>query len=351
MAAVASAVSAFAAPADDKLVQAFSAVYAKLGVTLPAEAARDPHVLARLGELKGKPCDRKIVLELANALEKAGYRREAAEGLFNFVKACGGPDEALNRAVEIFLKLPDDAKALAAADELVRRAPKNSYAAYLRGTVHEVTGDSERALADYAGAIELYGKNKKSIPARLYLAMAGTYAKLGRFCEAATPIRIWVSLDPINRDTASTQTTITDYQERGNCVPPAEAQSERYPLRGHVVAVQAEVNGIRGNFILDTGASFVAVRSAFADRARIPLSPSNQVPMATANGYAKAILARADRVSVGKLATTNVPIVVLNSGATGFGPGVDGLLGMSFLSRFDVRMTGGFIEIATRRRH
>jgi len=33
-----------------------------------------------------------------------------------------------------------------------------------------------------------------------------------------------------------------------------------------------------------------------------------------------------------------------------YGAGVDGLLGMSFLWRFEVQMTDGFIEVRTRRR-
>jgi aspartyl protease family protein len=328
----------------------FAAAIAKLGVALPAEATGDPGVLMLLQELNRKPCDRKIVLDLGLSLEKAGYRREAAEALTNFVRACGGPDEALHRAAEIFLKLQDNDKAVAVADEIVRRSPKSSYAVYLRGTVRDAAGEGERALADFASAIELYGKNKKNIPAKLYVAMASAYAKLGRFCEAATPIRIWVSFDPTNRETADMQKTIADYQERGNCTPTTDAQAERYPMRGHTVMVQAEINGIRGNFILDTGASYVSVKIGFAERARITQNVLQQVMMNTANGQTRAVLARADRIAVGKLAATNVPVVVMTSGAPNFGANVDGLLGMSFLSRFDVRMSGGFVEIATRRR-
>jgi aspartyl protease family protein len=88
----------------------------------------------------------------------------------------------------------------------------------------------------------------------------------------------------------------------------------------------------------------------FAERARITQNVLQQVMMNTANGQARAVLARADRITVGKLAAINVPVVVMTSGAPNFGANVDGLLGMSFLSRFDVRMSGGFIEIATRRR-
>ena len=57
-----------------------------------------------------------------------------------------------------------------------------------------------------------------------------------------------------------------------------------------------------------------------------------------------------DKVQLGKLAAANVPIVVQKTDENSYGAGVDGLLGMSFLSRFEVQMTNGFVEVRTRRR-
>jgi hypothetical protein len=63
-------------------------------------------------------------------------------------------------------------------------------------------------------------------------------------------------------------------RRRSKPAPPARVSSrkESYPLPGqkNVVTVKAEINGVRGLFILDTGASHVALKSAFADRAKIP---------------------------------------------------------------------------------
>jgi hypothetical protein len=50
-------------------------------------------------------------------------------------------------------------------------------------------------------------------------------------------------------------------------------------------------------------------------------------------------------VAPGKLEALHVPGVV--QGLDGMD--VDGLLGMSFLSRFDVQMAGGILEIRTRK--
>jgi clan AA aspartic protease (TIGR02281 family) len=143
---------------------------------------------------------------------------------------------------------------------------------------------------------------------------------------------------------------IDDYEQRGNCNASKEFQKERYALPGprHVVTVKAEVNGVRGTFILDTGASYLTMRSSFAERAKIPLSGAGEITLATANGLVKAKLAKADKVSLGKLDAKNVPVAVQQVDAKSYGTGVDGLLGMTFLSRFEVQMARGFVEVRTR---
>jgi clan AA aspartic protease (TIGR02281 family) len=340
---------AWAGYLDENPDDVFAGVYERIGA-LPLTAARDPYVWLRLQELKREPCDQKSIGDLAIALDKLGYRREAADGLYRFVKDCGAPLFALNQSVNIYLKLTDYAKAVEVADEYVRRAPSDSNARYLRGVALDGTGDFRRALADYSDAIELYGSDKKGISSRVFLRMAGAYASLKQFCEATAPINMWMSLDPASRDTSRTQKIISDYEAQGNCAASKEFQKESYPLRGqkNVVTVRAEINGVRGLFVLDTGASYVSLKSSFADRAKIPQTDTTEVTLMTANGMAKAKLSKAEKVQLGKLEATNVPVVVQNVDEKSFGVGVDGLLGMSFLSRFEVQMAGGSIEIRTR---
>lgn len=334
---------------DENPEEVFSSVYERLGA-LPLRAARDPYVWLRLEELKREPCDQKSIGDLALALDKLGYRREAAGGLYNFVRNCGAPLSALNQSVDIYLKLTDYAKAVEVADEFVRRAPSDHNARYLRGVALQGAGDLPRALVDYSDAVELFGSEKKGISSRVFLRMAEVYAALDRFCEATAPINMWVSLDPASRDTSRTQKMISDYEAKGNCASSKEIQKESYPLRGQksVVTVKAEINGVRGLFVLDTGASYVTVKSSFADRAKIPQTEA-EITLLTANGQAKAKLSKADKVMLGKLEATNVPVAVQKVDEKSYGTGVDGLLGMSFLSRFEVQMAAGSIEVRTRR--
>ena len=330
----------------------FATVYERLGIALPVKIARDPQVWTTLDELKREACDQKSIGDLATLLEKLGYRREAAESQFNFVRACGAPVIALHRSINILLKLSDHVKAVEVADEFVRRAPTNHDAHYLRGVALEGVGDYRRALIDYANAIELFNTDKRKIGSSVFLRMANAYAKLGRFCEATTPVLNWIAIDPVARDISRTQKIIADYENEGNCAVGKTVQSEKYALRGqqHVVTVTAEINGVRGTFIIDTGASYVSVKSAFAERAKIPQSEASDITLLTANGSTKGSLTRADKVRLGKLEAQNVPVVVQKSDQKNFGGGVDGLLGMSFLSRFELQVAGGFIEIRSRRR-
>jgi clan AA aspartic protease (TIGR02281 family) len=334
---------------DENPDEVFASVYERIGA-LPVQAARDPYVWLRLEELKREPCDQKSISDLALMLDKLGYRRQAADGLYKFVMNCGAPLIALHRSIDIYLKLTDYPKAVEVADEFMRRAPTNHDAHYLRGVALEGTGDYRRALADYSDAIELYGRDKKTIASRVFLRMAGAYAALKQFCEATAPINLWVSLDPVSRDTSQTRKIIADYESQGNCIASTEFRKETFPLGGqrNVITVKAKINDVPGLFILDTGASYVSVKSAFASRAKIADTGISEITLMTANGQTKAKLSKADKVVLGKLEAINVPVAVQGGDDKGFGAGVDGLLGMSFLSRFEVQMAGGSIEIRTR---
>ena len=108
--------------------EVFADVYARLGISLNQRIVRDPQIWVLLEELKREACDQKSILDLATILDKRGYRREAADGLYNFVRHCGAPHSALHRSIDIFLKLTDFPKAVEVADEYVRRAPTSSVA-------------------------------------------------------------------------------------------------------------------------------------------------------------------------------------------------------------------------------
>jgi aspartyl protease family protein len=336
-------------PYDEDPDVLFAPVYKALGISLPSNIAKDSSVWLRLDELRREHCDRVSIIELAKALDVLGFRREAATGLYRFVLDCKGPDNALTMSINYLLKLTDYPQAVEVADTLVRMAPSSANATYLRALALEGTGDHKRALDDYATTIELSAV-KKNLSSNVFVNMSKAYAALGRFCEAVVPIQTWIAIDPANRDTSQARRLIAEYSAKGNCGTAEAKRPERFPLRGQssVVVVKAEINGTKGLFVLDTGASFVSVKEDFAKRARPPTEQGSKVTLHTANGDTQGILSKAETVQLGGLSAKSVPVVVQLTDAKLYGDGTDGLLGMSFLARFEVRMANGYIEVRSR---
>ena len=99
-------------------------------------------------------------------------------------------------------------------------------------------------------------------------------------------------------------------------------------LDGHFYA-DVEVNGQRLHFLVDTGASGIALTREDARRAGLATSIS--MPSVVGEGASGAVhgeVVMLDRVALGSKLAKDVPAVVLDSGS-------QSLLGQSFLSKFD----------------
>jgi aspartyl protease family protein len=102
----------------------------------------------------------------------------------------------------------------------------------------------------------------------------------------------------------------------------------RRDQRGHFQA-EARVDGRRMDFLVDTGASVVAIPEREAARLSIrPFRRDYTVQMKTANGTVMAAPTQLRMVEVGGIIVRDVPAVVMPDAALG-----ENLLGMSFLSR------------------
>jgi aspartyl protease family protein len=94
-------------------------------------------------------------------------------------------------------------------------------------------------------------------------------------------------------------------------------------------AVDGRVDGRSLQFVIDTGASLIALTAD--DAAQLGIHPAESeytVLLRTANGTIRAAPTTLDMVEVGDIAVHDVPAVVLPDGALS-----ENLLGMSFLSR------------------
>lgn len=103
----------------------------------------------------------------------------------------------------------------------------------------------------------------------------------------------------------------------------------------HYVAT-GEINGRRVNFLVDTGATDVAMSESIARR--VGISQGAPVTLSTANGLVRGFRGLANSVSVGEIVIKKVPVVVT--------PGIQDdviLLGMSFLKHLELVQRDGML--------
>lgn len=107
-------------------------------------------------------------------------------------------------------------------------------------------------------------------------------------------------------------------------------------LSGHYRA-EAYINGIKTPVMVDTGATDVAISQAFADK--LGLHSINAVRTHTANGDTVSYMTRLKSIKLGSIVAHDVAATITPS------LGEEILLGMSFLSRMDVRLYKGTMSI------
>jgi clan AA aspartic protease (TIGR02281 family) len=329
--------------------RAVDAVLDRLTLQLPDDVLVKDAVRRPLDELQREKCDKEAIASLGKGLQAAGYRREAAVAHIRYSETCNGHPESLRTAINIMLKLSDNKGAAAVAADLIKAEPYVDNGYFLRALANDRAGNPKKAVDDYITAIELFG-NKEKISSYSYEALAKNYEKLGQHCDAALAIEAFVAINYVRNDTSQTRAMISGYQAKGNCAA-GKGVEETIPVvrQNNVVIVPVTINGIAGKFILDTGATYVSVKSTFALRAKITPDKDSTVQLHTANGTSEGRLARAKTVQLRSLTASEVPVVVQTDAKGTYGDGIDGLLGMSFLSRFNVTMDGRSVKLRTRK--
>ena len=112
--------------------------------------------------------------------------------------------------------------------------------------------------------------------------------------------------------------------------------------RGHFVTT-GTINGTSVRFLVDTGASSVALSVNEARRLGIKYLSGSPGQVATANGATMAYKLKLDNVRVGEITLNNVDCVVVD----GLGLNIV-LLGMSFLNRTQMKRDGDTLTLVRR---
>ncbi|WP_238261191.1 retropepsin-like aspartic protease [Cupriavidus pauculus] len=297
------------------------------------EAFKNRELVTQLDALKREPCDKQAAWKLSHALLASQLRREAATLLTEFPKQCDAPNGFLLEAIPVLRSIGDLETARQTADRLLELSPGSDVALLARAQVLGAQKQHAAALADYEAIIK-----SSSAPSRLtssvFVGAAEAQSGLGEPCKAAALLTAWIDYDPARRASPQAKAELDRYTEAGHCEARVAPTAESFARKtSGVILVRATINGHEGKFVVDTGASYVALNQGFARRAGVP-NTGRAVTMESANGRHSDILTQADSVSVGKMKTTDVAVIIRTNGD--LGNGIDGLLGQSYLSRFHV---------------
>jgi len=144
------------------------------------------------------------------------------------------------------------------------------------------------------------------------------------------------SLTPTPRREPVLQRATPDHP---SLVPTPAPPSYAVPLQrdGNAMLVEAWVSRtVRARLLLDTGAEFTVLSTAAARRLAVNLGDAAIIPLRSASGVFFAPMIKVQSITVGDAVAYDVEVIVHD--AT---PGLDGLLGMSFLDNFLVTISTG----------
>jgi clan AA aspartic protease (TIGR02281 family) len=196
---------------------------------------------------------------------------------------------------------------------------------HIRATIAWEHRDYPEALRLWSQAVSLQPGN-----AELHYLRGRALAALGLRASAADAFQVTLLLDPTSSVASEARDGLAKLQPAvadGQVIVPLESGLG-------VWIVTVIVNGQRGRFLLDTGSSVVVIGPTLANAAGLTPAPGHEaIELQTLGGRTRGPSAVAAALQVGEAILTDVPVVLHDPG-----PGVDGILGNTFLSHYQLTL-------------
>lgn len=129
----------------------------------------------------------------------------------------------------------------------------------------------------------------------------------------------------------------------GNAANADAQQVTLHASEGGHFRTTGTINGASVQFLVDTGASTIAINSADAQRIGIDYTKGERIVGSTASGAVYAYRVKLDTVSIGGVTLNNVDGAVLPGNSP-----TEVLLGMSFLNRMEMQRDGDTMTLKKR---
>lgn len=283
-------------------------------------------------------CDRTAILEECNRRLMENDARRCLTLSDNFLKSCGEYDQVHAYRNTAARNLSNWESALDSANKLVKLYPYNANSYFMRAETYQEKGDITSAIIDYEQTL-LFMPDAIQSPFHL----ANLYQRVGQPCSGITPLEQFSYHHPELSHNA--ETILKSLYQNPDCKFLRSNGNATIQVSRNGKSLESTVllNGIyNAHFVVDTGASYVTLSKSLADVMKLDYSRWPTVLSQTANGIKEGRFGFVDEISLQSVSAKHVAVVVTD----GLGR-IDGLLGLSFLSRFkiELNMEKGYLKL------
>lgn len=310
------------------------------------EHAAPPVMSGKTGELSAaldkEPCDRQKMLQLCDSLLRDGEPRQCLTRSEAFFTRCGDFWRLRWLTYAAHKRLSEWDPAIADATRLVTQFPDDRDYLIWRGLAYEEKGDTSHAISDYEQAIAIEPR-LADVPFNL----ADAYRKLDRPCDGIFPLEQLSFYNP-DRD-ANARRRLRELYDDPKCADRMGTGKAtiRFGSGARRVTSKVTINqATAAELVVDTGASTVMLGARLATRLGLHYDQWPTQRAATAGGVRTIRIGYLDEVSVQGVSARHVECAVIDDLA-----GAEGLLGLSFLARFEMHAnpSKGVITLVDRR--
>ncbi len=299
--------------------------------------------------LEKEPCDKELVSRASRELLKDNAARDAVGVIDRYNEKCPPLPRLLWTKYSAHEQLGEHELAAAAAGKLIDDNPDDQDFWWWRGKSYLAAKKYAEAERDLVQALTILpGANH--VP----FDLADTYEKQKRPCDAFRVLEDHRGYHPYQGSYPLLEARLERLQKEGACestMGEGKPVTLRFPPGGNVIPVRVKFEGVEGKkeealLLLDTGASMVTISRRLATKLGIR-EGEKTLTMLTANGRTRMQLAMVEAIDVRGAVAKSVPVAIADDLGD---KKMDGLLGMGFLGRFDLRVMPkqGKLEIVPR---
>ena len=281
-----------------------------------------------------EPNNKTYLLAYANALKNSGEHNAEAQTQFEkYLKLFPNDVPARYEAARTAEKAGDFKRAEQLYLDCCRRDPHKDGDWIAAARVERLQDDNAVAFQTLLKGLEA---NPNS--AFIHRDLGDTYADRHQKAEATREFKRAAQLRPAMAD------AMTAKLEQLNGTTEAQVCLVRLTKRINSMIVEVVINEkYRGHFVVDSGADVCVIKPEIARAAGIDLSHSRTVQFGSSSGVGVAKLTKIKTLRVGDVREHDVDVFVNDMPVES-----DGLLGMSFLNRFNFSLnpTKGVLELS-----